>query len=1298
MAYTFNGSENKITKLLPAYIFNYADDKNNGLFLFIKYLTNYIETANEALDTICSKLNVNSDNTFILDILAKKLGVEIPTTITSVEDKQTVLKGKIMTISSTGCAQALIDTIYGLYPDWHNYDSFGTPIEVGNTIYKLFCNTTETPNISELGWDNADETTTTTDTDGFETVTKILNVLVSTTGPVVQLVYKKSNGLEGYSVIVHYTTEKDDANVISYKDKNTCDIEDLVDSNNMITAISPEIDEVRSFVANQKTFYAISNNTYNYPDVKDMYYNSYRTIRYTNNWENYNWQNLPNDISKGDIWQDNAGNIYASDQSLQCKLNKQTFTWEPMFWKGLTSFYRDGIWTDGKKMYYSGRIWNDEQSKWEDVNYELTDNYTWIPKTWKGLDTLIKDGGGLRGGDIWTDGEKIYCSTQLILSGGTTKYYNYVLNPDTSTWSPQTWEGLTDIQTGKLFHYKEQVLYCVYFDSDFTTTYYTLDIDTNKWEQHNWPDGIYINPVDIWSDGNDYYYLSREDRYKLNQTSFTWEPITWTGLDDISISTGRLIWHFDNNIFYEFTKRLVTVNSDKVIVDRKRLDKNYQNVFTTDTISSDGDFQRIKFNDPDNNSEILPDNYISGIDIWNNGSLVYYTRLGKSLRYNKQLNQFENKIWTVPEGVELLDGRNIYNIDDNIYYSYVKTYDPNETPVNLQLTSGSTWIEKKWEDADIRDGNKVWKTKDNVYYDITYKFIDGSEFITLSVHSFNPIIKLNNVIWYFAGDTYRLDKTTNTWENLNWIYDSKTVSLYGMNVWSDGTSVYYSDLDKQYILNTANLTCTKKEWGELYPGLGTFVWSDGINTYYDSNISKNHWQLVNGVWQNHNWVGLDGTHNTDWAISADGIWTDGTDIYYSYYSDNVSKQYKLFDKNKSEWVEKVWLGTNDLNGYNIWKYNDNIYYSEGKLHYRLDVKNSKWEPITWQGLNNFSGQNIWSDGNNTYYSTYNSTTEDSAQYMLVDTTWVKIVWEYAVPEPDTANNVTWSNIPDNFDPINIWHIGDTTYYSKGTTHRIINEDTMSFDDYTEWKGVDSFSGEYIWESNNNIYYTPILGGSYILDVKTHTWSPKNWISNDVKDSKSDIMSRNYIWSDGIRTYYSSNYVLNDYTDSVSVECSFTDTTLSIKPKLTRKYTVQPVYSIRLQAPSYALDMIKLPNNLLGWYSPDGIESPVIEVVIINNVTDKVPTSFEIIREKYQNEWGRYIDKDDDFNPIINKAVSVIDTSSLLHGAQNMHYEVIIGGVDKDGNPGPDLTASQKDIITKYLIPKFLGVSYEVKFK
>ena len=887
MAYTFNDSENKITKLLPAYIFNYSYDNGKGLFRFIKYLTNYIETANEALDTICSELNVNSDKTFILDILAKKLGVEIPTTITSAEDKQTVLKGKIMTISSTGCAQALIDTMYGLYPEWEKYNIKGTPIEVGDTLKKLFYNTNETPTLGGLGWDNADETTTTTDTDGFETVTKILNVLVSTTGPVVQLVQKTSNGLEGYSVIVHYTTEEDDVNVISYKDKDTCDIEDLVDSNNMVTAISPEIDEIRSFIANQNTFYATSNNTYNYPDVKDMYYNSYRTIKYTTNWKNYTWQNLPNDISKGDIWQDNDGNIYASNQGLQCKLDKRTFTWEPMFWKGLASFYRQGIWTDGEKIYYSYEGENNNQ-----LNYELTDNYTWIPKTWYGLDTLLSDGGYFRGGDVWSDGEKMYCSTQFILSGGTTKYYNYVLNPDTSTWSLQTWQGLTNIQTSKLFYYKEQVLYC---DG---TTYYTLNIGTNEWTLNRWPNGIDISAKYIWSDGSDYYYLSPYgERYKLNQTSFTWEPITWTGLDDISNPTGQLIWHFDNNVFYGFTKRLVTVNSDRVIVDRKRLNNNYQKVFTTPEIENDGDFQREKFKDPNNTSQILTDYTIYGEDIWKTSKgTVYYNDPSRSLYFYRQTRQFENKTWTLPEGTELRYGKDIYTIDNTTYYTY--SADDTETPTNLQLVTDSVWVNKQWGTSDIRNGRKVWKTVNNTYYGSLYKFTDQYDFnikLWTGLNSFmgRYIWEYDNNIYYSKGtEQYRLERNRNNWTSIRWPGYNKIIGSY---IWKTKNNIYYSYENEHYIL-------------KVYP---------------DSHVN---WEQVT------TWKGLttfDGNH----------IWSDGNNTYYSNYAaingQVTSQQYRL-NEQSLEWGPITWNGFNNIQGENVFTINNKIHLVAKFINLPLD--------------------------------------------------------------------------------------------------------------------------------------------------------------------------------------------------------------------------------------------------------------------------------------------------------------------------------------------------------------------------
>lgn len=1255
MAYNFNDEENKITKLLPAYIFNYSYDNGKGLFRFIKYLTNYIETANEALDTICSELNVNSDKTFILDILAKKLGVEIPTTITSVEDKQIFLKGKIMTISSTGCAQALIDTIYGLYPDWHNYDSFGTPIEVGNTIYKLFCNTTETPNISELGWDNVDETTNV-----FGTVTKILNVLVSTTGPVVQLVRKEYDNLIGYSVIVHYTTESDNINVISYKDENTCDIE------THITPVSSEIDEVKSFTTDQKTFYSKPKyNTYNY-DAEEMYYDSYRPIEYTTNWENYTWQNLPDNISRSDIWQDNDGNIYASNQGLQCKLNKQTFKWEPITWKGLTSFYRDGIWTDGKKIYYSYEDENNNQ-----LNYELENNYTWIPKTWYGLDTLLSDGGYFRGRDVWSDGEKMYCSTQFILSGGTTKYYNYVLNSDTSTWSTQTWEGITNIQTSELFYYKEQVLYC---DS---IAYYVLNIGTNKWTRHFWrPNGVNIFAECIWSDGNDYYYLSPyKESYKLNQTSFTWEPIAWTGLDNISKPTGQLIWHFDNNVFYGFTKRLAIVNSDKVIVDRKRLNNNYQTVFSTQS-KSYGDFIPKTFFADDNIQQTpLPSNTIKGIDVWHNikNNRLYYNDPTNSRYYYKQTSAWLDKTWDTPNNVKLLYGRDIYTIDSNVYYTYSEN--DTETPVNLQLVTDSAWVTKPWGTPDIKKGRNVWKTADNTYYGSLYKFTDQ--------YDFN--IKL--------------------WTGLN--------SFMGRYIWEYNNNIYYSNNTQQYRLERNSDKWTSISWGDYNKIFGSYIWKTKNNIYYSHEndhyiLDSDHWAKITTPW-----TGLttfDGNH----------IWSDGNNTYYSNYTaingQVTSQQYSL-NEQSLEWIPITWNGFNNIKGEDVCTINNNIYYLSGGASYKLTIKSSTWEEVSlFTGEQRSAyGEHIWHDGSDTYYSygaeqfKFNNETSKFDKITWVSAPrWGCDIWhdgsDTYYSEDSKENSkleyiklptvITWSNIPDNFDPINIWHIGDTTYYSSGTIHKIINEDTTSFDNFTEWKGLSNFDGKYIWQDiDGNIFYKDI----YILDTKTKTWLPKYWNLIDNKNS-SDIIKSEYIWSDLTSTYINNDYILNSYIDTYTQNCKFDNEQLSIESELKREYTTFPINPIRLQAPSYALDMIKLPKNLLGWHSPDGIESPVIEVTIINNVIDKVPAYFEITKEKYQNEWGRYIDKDDDFNPIINNAVSVIDTSSLLQGAQNMHYKVIIGGVDKDGNPGPKLDDSQKAIITEYLIPKFLGVSYEVKFK
>lgn len=1283
MAYTFNGSENKITKLLPAYIFNYSYDNGKGLFLFIKYLTNYIETANKALDTICSELNVNSDKTFILDILAKKLGVEIPTTITSVEDKQTVLKGKIMTLSSTGCAQALIDTIYGLYPDWHNYDILGTPIKVDDRLYELFYNTAKTPNISKLGWDNADETITTTDADGFETVTKILNVLVSTTGPVVQLVYKKSNGLEGYSVIVHYTTEKDDVNVISYKDENTCDIEDLVDSNNMVTAISPEIDEVKEFLPNKTDVTVSKYNTYNY-NAKDMYYNSYRTIEYTTNWENYTWQNLPNDISKGDIWQDNDGNIYATRESLKCKLNKQTLTWEDIQFTGLTSFYRRGIWTDGEKIYYSYEDKNNNQ-----LNYELENNYNWISKTWYGLDTLLSDGGYFRGGDVWSDGEKIYCSTQFILSGGTTKYYNYVLNPDTSTWSSQTWEGITDIHTTKLFHYKEQVLYC---DG---TTYYTLNIGTNKWTQHTWPNGIDISAKYIWSNGSDYYYLSPYgERYKLNQTSFTWEPITWTGLEDISGPTGQLIWHFDDNVFYGFIKRLVTVNSDKIIVDRKRLDKSYQEVFAVSSRNDTTDWNVISYT---GNWSAID----SSSGIWSYNNKIYYM---DRFIYDAVNRVWNDKSWASNIQNFEIEGNDVFNINYDTYLANMRVSQTPETNLHAVLYVGSQWVSLAGWPSAIKYGYYVWHTKNNTYYSNSHiwrcnlyindiwKDVDNNIYCKCYLNKSSP--------YNTRTPNRKFNKLTKQWELIEWKAPEGISETYNVkNIWSDGKSTYITDTTKNISL-ILKPELNKWEYITITDVPSSFdaryVWMDKEqNTYFSYGDNSKQYKFNKQLlkWEQYTWKG-DAKY-----IFGNGIWKHNGNIYHSSSLD--TDQYQKFDEQTKTWTNISWPSGNTIKVYtgdNIWNYNNNTYLTADKKTYKLK-SNFIWE-YQFTNENLVLGEYIWSDDNSTYYS------YGSGQYKFIDDTLSveKIYW-VGLSEGNWEEKPggIFTNCPSEFRPQFIREYDSKLYYledSKNPKGFIIDEESMSFIPTSFFTGLPEYSSSaYIWTSNNNIFYSK-NEQQYIFDKLSNSWVSKKWyaIGNNVKEEISELLGAD-MWcdSEGIvyNTHQTSHLMLNSYTDNNSIECLFINNTLSVKSTLKRTYAINPTNPVCLQAPSYALDMIQLPNNLLGWHSPDGITSPV---KIIHTVADGIESFIDIKSEKYQNEWGKYIAKNKDFNPIIKYAVSVIDTSSLLQGAQNMHYEVIIGGVDKDGNPGPDLTASQKDIITKYLIPKFLGVSYEVKFK
>ncbi|MBS7362920.1 MAG: hypothetical protein KIH03_03815, partial [Paludibacteraceae bacterium] len=118
------------------------------------------------------------------------------------------------------------------------------------------------------------------------------------------------------------------------------------------------------------------------------------------------------------------------------------------------------------------------------------------------------------------------------------------------------------------------------------------------------------------------------------------------------------------------------------------------------------------------------------------------------------------------------------------------------------------------------------------------------------------------------------------------------------------------------------------------------------------------------LWEQKTWSGL-----TSFAKTY--VWTDGTDIFYSYGSDHY-----VLDKSTSTWNVKTWNGLSSFNGTRVWTDGTDIFYSNGSDHYVLDKSTSTWNVKTWSGLSSFNGDLIWTDGTDIFYS------NGSTQYVL----------------------------------------------------------------------------------------------------------------------------------------------------------------------------------------------------------------------------------------------------------------------------------------------------------------------------
>lgn len=230
-----------------------------------------------------------------------------------------------------------------------------------------------------------------------------------------------------------------------------------------------------------------------------------------------------------------------------------------------------------------------------------------------------------------------------------------------------------------------------------------------------------------------------------------------------------------------------------------------------------------------------------------------------------------------------------------------------------------------------------------------------------------------------GSSQFILNRSTRSWEDKiqSGISD---VSFFGSMVWTDGTKVYHTNGGTLHVLDNGRWK-GKTNWS-ISPSKNT-VWFDGTNVYYSNGTSQYVLNKETDTWETKTWSGLT-------SFGGSGIWSDGTNIYYSASGSNNTIYNYVLNRETDTWEEKTWNNV-PTNFYNAMKYlwtdGTDVYWSYGSSQYVLNKETSTWEEKVWGTADRFYGSYIWTDGSCIYYSfqSFNET-ELQGDYILLPST------------------------------------------------------------------------------------------------------------------------------------------------------------------------------------------------------------------------------------------------------------------------------------------------------------------------
>ena len=330
-------------------------------------------------------------------------------------------------------------------------------------------------------------------------------------------------------------------------------------------------------------------------------------------------------------------------------------------------------------------------------------------------------------------------------------------------------------------------------------------------------------------------------------------------------------------------------------------------------------------------------------------------------------------------------------------------------------------------------------------------------------------------------------------------YIFKGWSINGVDIVNVSLTVIDSNVEFVSIFEPAGFA--KQVWNGPYAPYAGYMWRLNDKVYVSYGAEQFVLNEETNTWEEMTWKGI--------TTKPDGssIWFLDNNVYYS----NGSKQ-GILNQETNTWEEMTW-NVSSFYGYNVWTIGDNVYYSLNSSHYVLNKETNTWEVMTWNGLTSFGGQNVWTDGTDYYF------TEKYIHYKLNQGT---NTWEEVTLGEQTL-----------YYGKSVWTDGINIYSSDNSNQFIFNKSTKIWEEMT-WNGVSSFSASEIWIDGDDIYsLTGLLSDTCKLNKETNTWELYSFYGF-YKFNGSDI------WTDGENFYHNKNFMLNQETntwESVNIDWS-----------------------------------------------------------------------------------------------------------------------------------------------------------------